>query len=92
MFLPLIFTFLLVHPCHNLRLSLWSSRAEAFSSANQQSISLQLSAVCIKDQARGQRLIRGSVHRIKFLLSHRLRINKPSLLDTVLVLTTLGAN
>ncbi|VUZ42344.1 unnamed protein product, partial [Hymenolepis diminuta] len=46
--------------------------------------------VC-KDQARRQRLIWNSVHKIKFLLSHCLRINKPSLLSAFLVLATLGA-
>ncbi|VUZ49438.1 unnamed protein product [Hymenolepis diminuta] len=47
-------------------------------------------SLLFKDQARGQRLIRSSV-RLKFLLSHRLRINKPSLLNSFLVLTTLDS-
>ncbi|VUZ54011.1 unnamed protein product [Hymenolepis diminuta] len=44
-----------------------------------------------EDQARGQRLIRSSVHIVKFLLPHRLRINKPSPLSNFLVLATLEA-
>ncbi|VUZ48531.1 unnamed protein product, partial [Hymenolepis diminuta] len=48
-----------------------------------------LALFVFKDRARGQRLIRSSV-RLKFFLSHRLRINKrPSLFNIFLVLATL---
>ncbi|VUZ44887.1 unnamed protein product [Hymenolepis diminuta] len=50
-----------------------------------------LALFVFKGQTRGQRLIRSSVHKIKFLTSHRLRINEPSLLNTFPVLATLGA-
>ncbi|VUZ52695.1 unnamed protein product [Hymenolepis diminuta] len=56
--------------------------------SNQYPCSLALFA--FKDQAREQGFIRSS-DRLKFLLSHRLQINKPSLLNTFLVLATLGA-
>ncbi|VUZ45102.1 unnamed protein product, partial [Hymenolepis diminuta] len=41
-------------------------------------------------QAHGERLIRSSV-RLKFLLSHRLSVNRPSPRNSSLILTTLGA-
>ncbi|VUZ48871.1 unnamed protein product, partial [Hymenolepis diminuta] len=55
--------------------------------SNQYPCSFEL--LVFEDQARGQRLTRSSV-RLKFLSSHRLRINKPSLLTTFPVLAALG--
>ncbi|VUZ53351.1 unnamed protein product, partial [Hymenolepis diminuta] len=49
-----------------------------------------LALFVFKDQARGQRPISSSF-AIKFLLSYRLQIYKPTLLNTFRVLTTLGA-